>query len=149
MLRKLLKGLLGVLYWLTGFALFNLFVGIIVSPFERSRPVSLVESTGLLESSITGVISLRLSLLLFYLVWRFPRLERWKGHMNLFALISGCLVVFLSWLGLCADMGVCASVGACSGIPGWRGAGIGHYDLGGPGNQREERCSAGWTARRA
>ncbi|HEY7356030.1 MAG TPA: hypothetical protein VH590_06170 [Ktedonobacterales bacterium] len=99
MLQKLLNMLLNVLYWLTGLALFSLLVGIIVSPFEKGSPFSFLKSASLLESSITSAISLLLSILLFYLIWRFPRLERWKGHMNILTLIGACLTIsYLGWV---------------------------------------------------
>ena len=99
MLHKLLKGMLTALHWLTGLALFSLFVGVIVCPFEKDSPLTLLKSASLLETSITSAISLLLSLLLFYFIWHFPRLERWKGHMNILVLMSGCLVVsYLGWV---------------------------------------------------
>ncbi|HEY7358146.1 MAG TPA: hypothetical protein VH590_16815 [Ktedonobacterales bacterium] len=101
MLQKLLNMLLNVLYWLTGLAMFSLFVGIIVSPFEKGSPMSvrLLESASLLESSIASAISLLLSILLLFLIWRFQRLERWKGHMNILTLIGACLTIsYLGWV---------------------------------------------------
>jgi hypothetical protein len=81
------------LYWLTGFALANLFINTLQRPFARGSPVSL------LEASITCVVSLLLSLLLFYLIWRSPRLEPWEVHMGMLATNSGCFAgSYIGWM---------------------------------------------------
>jgi hypothetical protein len=78
---------------LVGFLLVNQFLGVFLLPLEKGHPISL------LETSITSAVELLLSLLLFCLIWRSPRLEPWEVHMGTLATNSGCFAgSYLGWV---------------------------------------------------
>ena len=73
------------LYRLTQLLLYLYFGGIVVGPLWRGYPGSP------LEYYLDSAVFLCLSLLLFALIWRFPRLKRWEDHMLGSTFISSCL----------------------------------------------------------
>jgi hypothetical protein len=81
------------LYRLTQFLLYLYFGGIIVGPLWIGYPRSP------LEYYLGSAVFLCLSLLLFALIWRFPRLKRWEDLMLGSTLISSCLAgAYTGWV---------------------------------------------------
>src|SRR5262249_33232858 len=89
MRQKLSNGL----YWLTGVALTNGLFNLTVATFWNGYPKSS------LEYYLDCVIYLLVSLLLFYLIWRAPRRERWTLQMSMLTLLSSFLAgSYIGWL---------------------------------------------------